>query len=411
MAAQSTYHHSYPGKGIIFHILLLVFPVCTLICGCTYPIDIDYDENDRIVVFNGDIIAGSESVIYGYLSKGMKEKRATDPTSDYFGYGTFPVEGYIEGEDGSRIVGTTMADNSIKFDSRDLRTDVRYRVNLKDRNTGAEYRSNWAEVMKAPVVDSLSYYINREENVLVTRISITAEDTPYISITSSYSWRVTPWAKSMFSYIPPDEYYADGQVVLGNDYPTDCYTANDDHIRTFATVTMKEGRLVNYDLDHFQKSDRKISGTLRLRVKARQISKESYLYWQNLEKTSSMSGDLFTPTPSSMRGNISNIADEKEMVLGYIGISYENCTDLYIRNSDHSFYRQSKEMDEQLARMLSDGTVPSPKWYESYMNGMMPYMDFYSEMGMFLGYNWIDKRCLDCTFAGGSPDKPEDWKE
>ena len=203
-----------------------------------------------------------------------------------------------------------------------------------------------------------------------------------------------------------------GQVVLGNDNPSSCYTINDDHIRTFATVTMKEGKLVNYDLNTFDRMDRRISGTLRIRVKARQISRESYLYWQNLEKTSSMSGDLFTPTPSSMRGNVSNIADKDEMVLGYIGISKESCRDLYIKNSAHMFYRQSKQFDEEFARTLSDGTVPESKWYETYQQGYMPYRDIYAEgTGFFLGYTWIDRRCLDCTFAGGSPEKPEDWTE
>ncbi|MBQ9173088.1 MAG: DUF4249 family protein [Bacteroidales bacterium] len=391
---------------------LVPLSVSCLLCleGCTYPFDIDYDEETRIVVFNGDIIAGAESIVYGYLSEGFGEKKIS-MSGDYYGYDTFPMEGYVEGEDGSKVVGEPETDNSLHFDTGSLKTDIRYRVYLKDKSSGNEYRSEWTEVMGAPVIDSLSYYLNYDERTLTTRVSVTAEDTPYISLTSSFSWRVTPWAVSYFDYIVPDRSYPFGQITLGNVYPASCYTINDDHIRTFATVTMKEGKLVNYDLYTFDRSDRKISGTLRLRVKARQISKESYLYWQNLEKTSSMSGDLFTPTPSSMRGNVSNINDADEMVLGYIGISKENSMDLYIKNSEHMFYRQSKDFDDEFARTLSDGTVPEPLWYETYQKGYAPYRDVYSEMGFFIGYTWIDRRCLDCTFAGGSPEKPEDWTE
>ena len=418
-----------------------VLSCALLFSGCTYPFDIDYEDDTRIIVFSGDIVVGGETVIYGYLTKGFGNPEggqtkpynpilidgssssyfdpsssqgsssSHDPSSAYYGYDTIPLEGYLESEDGSRIEGNLEKNNGLNFDTSGLDINKKYRICLKNTSNGSEYRSSWSEVMGAPVIDSLSYYIDHDNHRLVTRVSVTAQDTPYISLTSSYSWRVSPWAKAYFDYQLPTETDPFGIVILGNNYPENCYTINDDHVKTFATVTMKEGKLVNYDLDSFDRYDRTISGTLRLRMKARQISKESYLYWQNLEKTSSMTGDLFTPTPSSMRGNISNIDDKAEMVLGYIGISRETSKDLYIRNADHMLYRESKAFTEQFYKHVSEGTVPQNEWFPFYKEGMRPWVDVYSDMGFFLGYRWIDKRCLDCTFAGGIPDKPEDWIE
>ena len=385
--------------------------------ACTYQFNVDYHEDTKIVVFNGDIIAGSESVIYGYVTKGFGNGQtgALSPGSDqataYYGYDTFAMEGYLESEDGARIKGTLETDNGLRFDTSNLDISKRYRLHLKNTANGSEYMTDWSDVLGAPVIDSLSYYINYEDKTLCSRVSVSAQDTPYISITSSYSWKVTPWAKTYFGYDEPDESYPNGQVVLRNEYPLFCYTPADDIIRTFATVTMKEGKLVNYTLDEFPRDDRRISGTLRLRLKTRQISKQSYLYWQNLEKTSSMTGDLFTPTPSSMRGNIINVSDENEMVLGYIGMSLESHKDLYIKHEDHMFYRAPESFQLTLNSYTSDGIVPESLWYQNYTKGNRPYKDIYDDMGFFMGYTWINKICLDCTLAGGTPEIPEDWNE
>jgi len=51
------------------------------------------------------------------------------------------------------------------------------------------------------------------------------------------------------------------------------------------------------------------------------LSREGYKFWKSLEEQSKNVGGIFDKPPASVRGNMSNVADADEIVLGYFGAS------------------------------------------------------------------------------------------
>lgn len=51
------------------------------------------------------------------------------------------------------------------------------------------------------------------------------------------------------------------------------------------------------------------------------LTKNAYNYWEKMKKLIGSQGSIFDPTPFSVRGNIYNVEDENEPVLGYFGAS------------------------------------------------------------------------------------------
>jgi hypothetical protein len=50
------------------------------------------------------------------------------------------------------------------------------------------------------------------------------------------------------------------------------------------------------------------------------LSEENYIYWENIEKVANQQGSIFDPPPAPISGNISNPADQSELVLGYFQV-------------------------------------------------------------------------------------------
>ncbi len=51
------------------------------------------------------------------------------------------------------------------------------------------------------------------------------------------------------------------------------------------------------------------------------LTREAYKFWKSLEEQSKNVGGIFDKPPATVRGNIFNVADEDEIVLGYFGAS------------------------------------------------------------------------------------------
>lgn len=64
------------------------------------------------------------------------------------------------------------------------------------------------------------------------------------------------------------------------------------------------------------------------------ISKETYNYWQTVNKIVNQTGSIFDPPPAGIRGNGYNIADENELVLGYFEVASVEVIRVFVRPID-----------------------------------------------------------------------------
>jgi hypothetical protein len=102
------------------------------------------------------------------------------------------------------------------------------------------------------------------------------------------------------------------------------------------------------------------------------LSPDAYRYWDQLRQNASQGGGLFDPTPGSVQGNIRNMNDPEESVLGYF---YATQTDT-------------------IRRLIQPGEVKNPRLY------------------CFLPGNQDVGFCQDCLILPGSTlTRPDYWEE
>jgi hypothetical protein len=68
------------------------------------------------------------------------------------------------------------------------------------------------------------------------------------------------------------------------------------------------------------------------------INREAYNYWEKIKIVISNQGSLFDIPPAPVFGNIFNVKDSEEIVLGYFEVAKTKITRIYTTNADVPFY-------------------------------------------------------------------------
>ena len=419
--------------------LMILAALLPLLGGCVYDFEAELTGDQYTVVIEGDIIVGGiTNISFSRLNPevlegqggGREEKPAWGiPVSN------FTVR--VEGEDGTVVEGGGLG-GRCSLDTRSLSRGTRYRLCLDDLENGLHYTSSWESVEAPPVIDSLSYRIvendlTREKRMDVRVTFHSDGSTPYYCLSYDEQWEYHAYASTYYRYILPGQTPPEKSVLVFPDerfgdkygrifdimelYPTyTCWNSAQAGISTVVTTgAMVSNKMVDYVFRTFHENDRRVSVTYRPIVSVRMISKESFAYWESLEETSTQTGDLFSPIPSTRRGNILNEENPKSPVIGYVGVSAVATRDLLIKNSQTQFYRQSPAITELLENYsLGSGDangVGRDLMYSSYLKGYRPWKEEFPEEDGPAFYVWIDARCFDCQMQGGKLEKPEGWPE
>lgn len=417
--------------------LIILAALLPLLGGCVYDFEAELTGDQYTVVIEGDImVGGTTTVNFTRLNPEVLEGKQNEQTKALYpgdpGWG-IPVSftAQVEGEDGTLVEGEASW-GSCSIDTRFLRPDIRYRLRVHDLEQNHHYVSDWETVQGAPVIDSLSY--KAAEDHLDVRVTFHSDGTtPYYCLAQDEEWEYHANTTTTFRYIPRggkepeegiqifpsmDSHYKDtyGRIfdVRGN-YPN--YTCWDSTIKGVTTIittgAMESNKMVDYVYRTLDQHDRRISVMYHSIVSLRMVSKESYAYWESIESASTQTGDLFSPIPSILRGNIVNEDNPAAQVIGYIGVSELVTKDIFIKHQDARVYKQpSGFYDNLMKATIGSGDEMGVKIFEMaqrYAQGYRPWM--MDAVGDNPFYVWILEGCMDCRTLGGTVVKPKDWPE
>ena len=149
----------------------------------------------------------------------------------------------------------------------------------------------------------------------------------------------------------------------------------------------------------FPRTDNRNHDRYRVKVKVRNMSENEYKFRKLLDQNEDVGGNLFTPEPGEMIGNIACVEDPSVRVYGYVYAS--SVTEgTYYFNSPYYI----------ISRYVLIKVEDTAEEYIRYSGmGFQPVTDYYDNDESFIG--WGPERCYDCTAAGGTRNKPEDWEE
>jgi hypothetical protein len=173
----------------------------------------------------------------------------------------------------------------------------------------------------------------------------------------------------------------------------------------------EDNTILQRELVRIPNNSEKLTQRYSIEVKQKAINQEAFDFWDILRKNSDDIGGIFSPLPSLIRGNIYNLQDETEPVIGFISMGKSASKRIYI-DLDDIFPWSVFIPEYEFCRVFTDTIPPnSAAISNAFSSGIrMPARDLFNQMGTLIGYLEAETVCTDCTLRGTNI-KPEFWEE
>ena len=379
-----------------------------LICAaaCIYPFDPDLGEAPKgILVVEGDIIVGGTTIIrLGTMESINSGARHSDAPSGMTAEQA-AAHVWVEDSDGGVYEGHLADNRSPQFiiDTENAPADKEFRVCVEIYD--ARYSSDWSPALQGPEIKDIVFTPNDRSVFVCVSLDGGPEATGYVALSYDETWEFH--AEYTLEYVVDT---ASWTVVIPMNPPRQenywCWRSSDNHISYPLDFTgMGSNGVTAYPLFSFYRSDNRNHKKYCVNVKARTISKKTYQYLSHLDETSSGSGDLFTPNPGELPGNLRCETDPERQVLGYITASRITSKRAFMDSRYHILVRP----EIGALSFITQDLYPN-----YYFAGYLPLAEnpnHSTEDDLERLYGWGPMRCYDCVAAGGTKEEPDFWKE
>lgn len=361
------------------------------ITSCTYPYDPDISkETEKTLIVDGEILVGGMSTIrLNYL---------TDLDELYTNVMHPRGKAWIEDREGNRYeaAGSYLTSN-ISISTKDAVAGREYRAVIEV--DGQTYSSEWMFANPAPVINKIWFDANDDTVFVYVDVDAEKSHTGYMGFSYEETWEfhadyipeyvINPnnWAYSMLMTTWP-YYWCYRTVVSEQMTLLDYTTLSGSHTRKYPILT-------------FPRTDSRNHQRYSILVKAYSLSRDTYLYNKRTQELSEIGGDLFSPEPGMMVGNLSCETDPDRQVFGLVLAAevaekraFMDGRYLRVERQDNSFMLAPEH--DQLATFYYD---------MNYRPIMTTVIDGMQVIG------WGPHRCINCLEAGGTQERPSFWND
>ena len=375
---------------------IYVIAVLFFVSSCVTPFEPEgYEQLENILVIEGDInLAGNTDII---VSRSLK---LGDIAKRNYVKG---ANVWIESESGTKYYGYQVSSGQeVKYSTGSLYLDYNKRYKLcVVTPEGKRYDSELVKPLIPPPVSSVEFLTDtvKKEVTFYVNTADPANNTHYYKWSYVEEWEFTAHKYANFEYNPLT-FKMDEIPYEKNKY----YCWNSDKSKSIlihSTTHLSEDKVYRMPLVSMGPLDLRISLLYSIEVTQQALSKESYLYWENLRKNSDQLGGIFSPQPSEMRGNIKCISDSTEVVLGYISAGFFRKKKFFASKSEIGLYWD----DHSCEIIIPEKAMPIP----------IPWSTMHEDGYVVVSYNpteresvWVLKECADCR-TKGTKTKPLFW--
>lgn len=271
---------------------------------------------------------------------------------------------------------------------------------------GKTYNSGFEELRVPVGIDSIYIALDYRENSdfpfdipgyqFYLNTNLAANDSSY------YLWKLER------TY----EYHADFRVYFWFDGELHTFPDTDSikvcwktdpvyQIFTGSTVGLDEPVITDFPLQYVSFDNREFSVRYSLLINQLTISEQAQEYWKRVNEQNTSGGELYTKMPYQVRGNINNIDNLNEPVLGYFQAAGVDTKRVFFNRPEYQvkMYYPVCELHEadylEYALMLQ---FPDPRDWPQYVT-----------MNTYFSRAVPVQECVDCRENGGIIEKPEFW--
>lgn len=229
-----------------------------------------------------------------------------------------------------------------------------------------------------------------------------ADVEPFDDLNRKLRWELTETWEYWAGY--PIQYYYDGFDLHTMSNPTQFYrcwkTIGVSEIFMINTEYLTTNKIRKFPLHYVSERSNRLKIKYSLQVRLHSLSDRTYDYWLNLMTQRQETGGLYETQPPQVMGNIHNINDPEERVLGYFSVSSVSEKRIFV-DEQFPFHYPGHGCRLDTVEVYQLRNLPGP--YPIYMISVNP-------MGQGSPYGVGDGICFDCREAGGTTIPPSFWK-
>lgn len=374
-------------KIIFSKIIFLFIAILFVLQSCVYdytPKDLGKYEN-KLVVYG--LVSNELSPIEVYLTRTKGVNEHTINAED-------GANIRVLSSSGQEIVLTERGNGlyaSIESIQGAIGEEYKIEITTKD---GSKYESDYRQLNIPDEIGEISYEIEEKEtndieyNLEGYQFYIdieTKNSDGYFRYEMEETWEI---------YMPkPATKYWDGEEFIPVDFSRICWRSSYlDDFYVISTKNYGSSSIKNFPLNYVTNETERLKRRYCLNVKQYTMSEESFLFW-NSQKNNIGSNTMYPSQPYQVVGNIKNINDPNEIVLGIFEVS--GVSNRYV------FAEQFKGTTGNIVSECTESTSPSA-YQEAY--GYYAYdKDPVTEV-------IVQEKCANCEMHGGNPVKPYFWE-
>lgn len=273
--------------------------------------------------------------------------------------------------------------------------DSTYKYSLYiSTSSGKEYQSDFVPFESSPPITGIDQALKQSDLQVYVKTQNQNNNSRYYRWAYQETWEYhTPYV-SGFEYIP-----ASNMVVPRTSEVHICWvTDNSTNVVLGSSVGLQDNN-VHSALVYFTDHDRRLSVLYSVLITQYVLDSAAYKFWQAMKGNSEDLGSIFSTQPNQTRGNVHNISDSSETVIGYVGAG--NTTQyrgfVYNNSLPSTWNRPTACVsifvpEDSLAFYFGAGLIPL---YQAFQHGEK-------------GYDGSFEKCADCTYLGTTT-KPSFW--
>ena len=300
-----------------------------LLSACIERIPLDESLSGApLLVVDGEITdaPGPYEVVLSYVSPTLKA---------YEGEVLSGAEMYITDQEGNRNDLVEAADDPGTYftDSASFRGEIENTYQLHILTPSGKTYATLPETMpSAAPVDSVYFELeNRPEVNEFGRITDEWGLQFYVMAgagnrrSAFYRWR---WVET-FQFVAP--LVRDMQLVVPICYRS---TGSLRAIAIASTVGLSRNRIEKQKLNFAPKRGLRFQRRYSLLVQQYALTERAYSFWENVQAQQDDVGSIFSPPPAPIVGNVYNVTDDREVILGYFQASAVAEKRIFVRRSE-----------------------------------------------------------------------------